>query len=536
MYQRSMMSSSCYGRYKNMIMNGMLDPLWFSENNVLGQFRRPSFRPHQKETIVEIAKAFESGYQYVICDAPTGSGKSDIGASFAFASGSAHILTIQKLLQTQYKESFPDMFVMKGRNAYDCVLSDSGESCAKGPCRRKKVSDVPSCPYITARNRATTAPVTVHNFDSFFYQTKYGRSYGGRRLLIVDEAHNITNKFTEFISFTIDSRGGVVVPEADSLEAYDGFIEATLSEYSEEYSKLESLYDLDGLTQNELNKMQDLNQLIQKMRIYLQDRTKDNPIEFVFDFKAKGRNGPNVTFRPVFIGRWAKQDLFSYGERVLLMSATILDKAMFCREVGLNPDEVYYVSVPSTFPVENRPILKKYAGKMSYSEIDNTLPKIEKLITDITAKFPNHKGIIQTHSDKIAAYLQENLKDTRFTFNRDYSSPQDMLDVHSSKEGSFIVASGLREGLDLYGALSKVQIFCKIPYPSLGDKVVKRKMELLPDWYGWITAVMFIQALGRSVRSPNEKAVTFILDSGFGWFYKKNKRFIPDYIREAIHW
>lgn len=75
-----------------------------------------------------------------------------------------------------------------------------------------------------------------------------------------------------------------------------------------------------------------------------------------------------------------------------------------------------------------------------------------------------------------------------------------------------------------------------MPYPSLGDKLVKRKMELDERWYGWMTTVMFIQSLGRSVRSPKEKAVTYILDSGFGFFYKKNSRFIPDYIKESIKW
>jgi len=111
-----------------------------------------------------------------------------------------------------------------------------------------------------------------------------------------------------------------------------------------------------------------------------------------------------------------------------------------------------------------------------------------------------------------------------------------MLEVHRRKEGSIIVASGLREGLDLRGELSKIQVFCKIPYPSLGDKVVKRKLELDERWYGWITTVMFVQSLGRSVRSSKERAVTYILDSGFGFFYTRNKGFIPRYIKEAIRW
>lgn len=509
---------------------------WFAKGNALDNFCRIAFREHQKETIIEISKAFESGYRYIICDAPTGSGKSDIGAAFAFASENAHIITVQKLLQDQYKASFMNMFVMQGRSSYSCIESEAGESCADGPCQRKKKVVNDACPYAMAKNRAVTSRVTVHNFDSFFYQTTYGGTFGGRKLLIVDEAHNISNKFTEFMSFTIDSRGGIAVPEADSLEDYDGFVESTLSDYLSEYAVLENLYALDGLSQSELIRMKDLNRNIQKMRIYLQERSKDNPTEFVFDFKSSGRYGSSVRFRPVFVGKWARQWLFNYGERVLLMSATILDKDMFCREVGLNPDEVYYIKVPSTFPSENRPILKKYAGKMSYREIESTLPQVATMVQEIADKFPDRKGIVQTHSDRIAEYLQQTLSDPRFTFNKDFPRPQDMLDVHTKKKGSFIVASGLREGLDLKGDLSKIQVFCKIPYPSLGDKVVKRKMELIPRWYGWITSVMFIQALGRSVRSSGDKVITYILDSGFGWFYKNNKNYISDDIKAAIKW
>lgn len=503
----------------------------------MGSFGYSSFREYQRETIEQISEAFEKGYRYVLLDAPTGSGKSGIASSFAKASGNSHIITVQKLLQDQYERDFgSDMFVMKGRTAYPCVYGEAGDTCADGPCRRRKMEAHSTCPYLIAKGNALSAPVTVHNFDSFFYQNNYGGGFGGRKLLIVDEAHNIPNKYTGFLSFTIDSRGGVVVPEAYKISDYDEFVKITKDEYEAEYNALQRQFNAVGLDKSELNRMQDLGKIIQRMRTYLFEREKEHPTEFVFDYKSNGKHGPSVTFRPVFVGPFVERWLFNYGERILLMSATILDKNMFCREVGLDPDQTCYIQVPSTFPPENRPILKKYAGSMSYKDIDRTLPKIADLIQEIVDRFPGRKGIVQTHSEKIAQYLQCSLFDNRFTYNSDYKRPQDMLVTHTKKDGSIIIASGLREGLDLYGDLSKVQIFCKIPYPSMGDKVVKRKMELIPSWYGWATTVMFVQALGRSVRSPKERAVTYILDSGFGWYYKKNRQFIPEYIKEAIRW
>lgn len=507
---------------------------WFREENVLSCFGRDTFRTHQKEVMMDISKAFDEGYQCVILDAPTGSGKSEIGASFARAAKDAHILTPQKILQDQYSISFPDFFSMKGRSAYPCTSDEPGETCATGICRRRKAVANPDCPYKLAKDKAKASDVTVHNFDSFFYQNSYGEGYGGRKLLIIDEAHNIPNKFSTFLSFTIDSRSGIQVPEATMIEEYDDFVRATAADYRLEYNMLQQLFEAAELSVEQLSRMHDLGQSLWRMDKYLVERSKDRPTEFVFDFKEDGRYGPNVTFRPVMVGKFAREWLFNYGERIILMSATILDKEIFCREVGLDSSTTYYKSVPSTFPPEHRPIIKKYAGPMSYRYIDETLPNIIDIVQRIVDRFPGRKGIIQTHSEKIASYLQRNLFDARFTFNKSFHRPQEMLDYHRSKEGSIIVASGLREGLDLRGDLSKVQIFCKVPYPSMGDKVVKRKMELDPNWYGWITSVMFVQSLGRSVRSPKEKAVTYILDSGFGGFYKRNKRFIPKYIQEAI--
>jgi len=354
--------------------------------------------------------------------------------------------------------------------------------------------------------------------------------------VVVHNCHSIPQKFSEFLSFTISSKSGIVVPEADNIAQYDSFVRGAYDEYDSELEILQLQFDVDGLSKDGLRRMQELSTLVHRMKRYISERSRDDPAEYVFDYTTFGRNAPSVTFRPVNVGDYASRWLFGYGERTLMMSATILDRDMFCKEVGLNPDEVYYISVPSTFPAENRPIIKKYAGKMGYNDIKYTLPTLVEYIEEIVGTYPDRKGIIQTHSDKIASYLKEHLTDTRFTFNKDYESPQLMLEAHANKPGSFIVASGLREGLDLRGDLSKVQIFCKIPYPSIGDKVVARKMELDPDWYGWITTLMFVQSLGRSVRSSKERAVTYILDSGFPWYYQRCKKFIPDYVKEAIKW
>lgn len=186
---------------KNVTDSGRIENIFGTSGQVHDYFIPKTYRTYQRETMGQIEDAFESGYRFVLVDAPTGSGKSHIARAFAFQAGSAHILTIQKLLQDQYERDFPDMFVMKGRSSYSCLLSDSGESCATGPCQRKKKEACPDCPYKLAKEEAVSAPVTVHNFDSFYYQNLMGGAFSGRKLLIVDEVHNSPRQVFRFFVF-----------------------------------------------------------------------------------------------------------------------------------------------------------------------------------------------------------------------------------------------------------------------------------------------------------------------------------------------
>ena len=516
-------------------IDGGTKNIFGTEGRATDYFIADSYRGGQKEAIDAIEDAFEQGYRYVLLDAPTGSGKSHIARAFAFQAGTAHVLTVQKVLQSQYERDFPDMFIIKGRTAYDCLAADS-DTCANGLCRRSmKAFRHPNCPYALAKQAAMKAPVTVHNFDSFFYQNIHGRGYPGRKILIVDEAHNIENKYGGFMSFTLSSKMGFGIPEYTRLKEYDVFVNKIHDILMKKLDWLKEMYELGALSKEQVARMDELRNLTTRMYRYINNRERDNPMEYVFEYIDNGAV-QRVEFRPVMIGDFAERMLFPYGERVLMMSATILDKRIFCESVGLSQDQVAYIEQPSNFPADHRPIVKRYVGMMTFKHINNNLPKLVEEIKRILAKYPNRKGIIQTHSDKIADFIKANIQDPRLTFNKDFPDPFIMLTAHRMKEASFIVAAGLREGLDLYGNLSKVQILCKVPYPSLGDKRVKRRMELDEEWYGYQTALMFVQILGRSVRSKHEKAVTFILDSGFGYFYKRYKHFIPKYVKEAIVW
>ena len=53
-------------------------------------------------------------------------------------------------------------------------------------------------------------------------------------------------------------------------------------------------------------------------------------------------------------------------------------------------------------------------------------------------------------------------------------------------------------------------------------------------WYPLQTAKTIVLSVGRSVRSIDDTAVTYILDGDFDRFYDKNKNLFPKEFRDTI--
>ena len=85
----------------------------------------------------------------------------------------------------------------------------------------------------------------------------------------------------------------------------------------------------------------------------------------------------------------------------------------------------------------------------------------------------------------------------------------------------------MAEGVDLKGNLSSFQIICKMPFPYLGDKVIKKKMKKWNWWYDTQTVRSIIQSVGRSIRNEKDTAVTYILDDDWKRLKSKAKDLFP---------
>jgi len=252
------------------------------------------------------------------------------------------------------------------------------------------------------------------------------------------------------------------------------------------------------------------------------------------EIQADGKSGRKIEFKAIDVAPFSNEMLFNFGEKILLMSATILDKDAFCELLGIERDQCSFLTLPTPFPVENRPIFYSGVGKMSSSNIDETLPKLVEAVKAILEQHKNEKGIIHCHSYKIAHYLKKNIKSRRLMIH-DSENRDKVLRKHcDSKSATVLLSPSMTEGVDLRDDLSRFQIVCKVPYPYLGDKLIRKKMNKWKWWYPLQTAKTIVQAVGRSVRSESDQAVTYILDSDWDIFFKRNKSFFPESFKEAI--
>ena len=92
----------------------------------------------------------------------------------------------------------------------------------------------------------------------------------------------------------------------------------------------------------------------------------------------------------------------------------------------------------------------------------------------------------------------------------------------------------MTEGVDLKDDASRFQIICKVPYPYLGDKLVRKRMSAVQGWYELQTTKSIVQSVGRSIRNENDHAVTYILDGDFDRFYRRNSQMFSQDFKKCL--
>lgn len=149
----------------------------------------------------------------------------------------------------------------------------------------------------------------------------------------------------------------------------------------------------------------------------------------------------------------------------------------------------------------------------------------------------NNLVVHNCHSYRIANYIKENI-DPKYQSRlilHDSESRIGALKVFlEAKEPKVLITPSMTEGVDLKDDLARFVVIVKLPFMFLGDKQIKKRMELDNEWYKWKTALTLVQAAGRGVRHEKDFCTIYIMDSQFNYFLKQNRKFFPQYFVDAI--
>ena len=517
-------------------------------------------RSFQRGVIEKIIDAFNSGKTHVVLCAPTGIGKSVIGTAVAnyykntnIEQKAAYFLTAQKILQAQYEHDLK-MKSIKGKANYKCRRDKTHKlKCDFGLCainkgeNKNRKNQCPDCEYYSARDEAFNANLFVTNYSYFLNMERAEfAQLTHRSLLVLDECQNAESELIEFaslklvrndfIKFGLNAAFLSFPAENDSEEEkFDWLFAKVEPKMLTEFEKQKILLDSMDASDIELYHQTRLCKYLDTIvcMIHRLKEEIERGVHSVVD-----QTDDEIYFKLVFGGPMAYDRLFQHADKVLSMSATILSKSQYCRNMCIDEKDAEWIDCPSVFKKENRLVHLCDVGSMSWKNKELTTPKLCKKVNDILNEFPNSRGIIHTVNYDLTNKIYESVSDInreRLVIPRGKTRDADIAAFMTSRREDLILLSpSLSEGIDLKDDLSRFTIVAKIPWASLADKWVKRRMDLDKEWYGEEAIISLVQMTGRSVRSEQDYAAGYILDSDFNMLFKRSFKKFPKWWKEAL--
>ena len=560
-------------------------------------FPLSTVRDKQQKILSEIEQALKSGFKHIFLEAPTGFGKSPVAIALARYLGSSHICTATKDLQTQYSRDFPFVREVKGKSNFLCLVKcdmSLEETCEYGPCmkddgydciyktkmtdykaegegtkyeiidldsfaKKKYIDNMKSqskiidlewkpCHYYHQKWIAARSSHTIYNYKYFLSDLFYSGNIHQRKLLVLDEAHTVESEVADFRSFIIYRDALIrLIPKLQFPNKMEYNIETWIDFGTELRKELLKFIDKasDAVEGNKSHEPYTEKNLIDAL-------TKEKNVAAVIEDMKCNRNNwivtnveknssnqlKRVVLTPLNVSNYFN-DILSMGAVTLFMSATILSKNYLCKVIGLKPDQVQFIRVEqSEFPVKNRPVYLMNVAWLNAKTIGQSLPSITNAVNNIMSIHKNEKGIIHTTSYSQLQFIKDNISKentARLIETGPMYDRNEILQKHSqTTKPTVLISPSLYLGVDLKDYLSRFQIIVKVPYPDLTDRKISAMKERDPKWYNWNTILRLVQAYGRSIRSKDDFANTYILDSSISYLIRNAREMLPKWFLDAI--
>lgn len=499
---------------------------------------------------------------FFVMDLPVGVGKSFIGTTFANylhktktdSFKTSFIITPQKILQEQYVKSFVhnekfNADVLYGKSNYNCNAKNT--NCEIGGLLKPKCGT--NCAHACARLNAKNTHHIILNYKLALTSFNYTNIFNKRRLMILDECHNLETNLIDFSSITFNKKrcekykiSWPVVKESTNFNEMFEWIE---NEYipimndiiSQLMDECDEFISREQLSKDEINKikqMQQLSEHIETVNTLISDGVHHAQSKYVI---TKDEN--SIKIKQLYGAENFNNFLYPMADKFLFMSSTIFDYKLFCKNLGIPIDKVAYLALPSEFPAENRPVHYIPTMRMNYQWKDaKNEPNRQQFITKVTDILNDHKhdsGIIHTGNYQIAEWLVKELAKNKthnvLHHNNGTEIPRDVIikAFQQTEHPSILISPSLTEGLDLCDDLARFCIFSKIPFGNLVDQWIKKRMTISKKWYFLESLKDVVQGCGRVVRTPDDYGKVYILDESWGYLFNNIKYSIPQWWMDA---
>jgi len=537
------------------------------------------YTPRQEQTdalnFIVKTKTEKPDTKFFLLNMPVGIGKSHLSmmisdwyTSKVDVGSKVDIITAGKILQDQYDDTYESINNLKGKENYECAQYAC--SCANGKeFNRLNKTSCDFCPYDDAKGGYIGGRVSLTNFYLYLIYALYNNGVMDQRssnVLIVDEAHDFDDVMSDFVSIKITEttvkklkftneddilkklkKVGTITQYITFLEYLKGEVIQTIDDVDKSMQggrnikqdkrdlRISKITGVGGNSDVKLMQViSDLKQYQLKIDLFLKEY-KENPHNWVLEtyFNEK-TDQKELSLEPIWAYDYLDKYVWSKYDMVILMSGTILDKRLFSELNGLDEEKTAYYSVPSPFPVENRPIYYMPLGKMSYAKKEETFKNYVTYLHKLLKKYEGKKGIIHTNSFELSNWIQRGVENPRLVFHES-SNKDEMLRKHfETEDPTVFVSPSVGTGVSFDHDRSRFQIIAKIPYPSLGSQKNKMRQKNNPEWYAWKTVCGLLQMTGRSVRSKTDFADTIIIDGSFSDILKYSSHLIPGWVQVAI--
>jgi Rad3-related DNA helicase len=518
----------------------------------------------QKSTLGQLSAALSSSSKFILFCAPTGSGKSFISKTISNSSltcqpdikkiikshrpfmqnsnGEYHdqeqllaapphgctILTITKALQDQYLEFFKDISVLKGKANYRSGIDSNLDVEIENAILPRRLVEEHQlsgkCPYCNARAKALTDQSAILNYKVFLTLPDHVKR---KHIIVCDEASELEDelvqRFSASVEYTNLKKLKISHPRLTTVARTKAkiWLGELLNAVEDRLKKLSGRKNQSNITANDVARIKLFKNLYNSLRL-VDAHWYD--CEYIIE-----KDSESVQFTPLKVNTLSHH-LFDFADKVILMSATIINHKNFAKTLGIT--DYKYIEAKSTFNPKKSPIYISTKYRLNHKNLYKVLPKIVNQIKGVLEEHSDEKGVIHTHSHAITNFLKDKLSSYsgygRLLFRESGVDNIDILNTHeSTSDPTVLVSPSLVHGVDLKDGLSRFQIIVKLPYLPLGSKRIKALFDNDKQWYEGKMLGNLVQAAGRSTRSVDDHSITYILDGNIRSILDRSSHKLP---------